>query len=61
VCINTSVIADGAPIDVLNSEVLEKTYGAPMEVLIHGGMPIVLDNGGDNLARRLGELGEVQK
>jgi ABC-type hemin transport system ATPase subunit len=58
---NTSVIADGAPIDVLNSDVLEKTYGAPMEVLIHGGMPIVLDNGGDNLARRLGELGEVEK
>ena len=61
VCINTSVIADGAPIDVLNSEVLEKTYGAPMEVLIHGGMPIVLDNGGDNLARRLGEIAEVGK
>jgi ABC-type Mn2+/Zn2+ transport system ATPase subunit len=61
VCINTSVIADGAPIDVLNSDVLEKTYGAPMEVLIHGGMPIVLDNGGDNLARRLGEIAEAGK
>jgi ABC-type Mn2+/Zn2+ transport system ATPase subunit len=61
VCINTSVIADGAPIDVLNSDVLERTYGAPMEVLIHGGMPIVLDNGGDNLARRLGEMGEAGK
>jgi ABC-type hemin transport system ATPase subunit len=61
VCINASVIADGAPIDVLNSDVLEKTYGAPMEVLIHGGMPIVLDNGGDNLARRLGEIAEVGK
>ena len=61
VCINTSVIADGAPIEVLNSDVLEKTYGAPMEVLIHGGMPIVLDNGGDNLARRLGEMTEAGK
>jgi ABC-type Mn2+/Zn2+ transport system ATPase subunit len=61
VCINTSVIADGAPIDVLNSDVLENTYGAPMEVLIHGGMPIVLDNGGDNLARRLGEMTEAGK
>jgi ABC-type Mn2+/Zn2+ transport system ATPase subunit len=61
VCINTSVIADGAPIDVLNSDVLERTYGAPMEVLIHGGMPIVLDNGGDNLARRLGEIAEAGK
>jgi hypothetical protein len=55
------VIAVGAPIDVLNSDVLQKTYGAPMEVLIHGGMPIVLDNGGDNLARRLGEMGEAGK
>ena len=61
VCINTSVVADGAPIEVLNSDVLEKTYGAPMEVLIHGGMPIVLDNGGDNLARRLGEMTEAGK
>jgi hypothetical protein len=24
-------------------------------------MPIVLDNGGDNLARRLGEMGEAGK
>jgi hypothetical protein len=30
---------------VLTSEVLEATYGAPMEVLEHGGMPLVIDHG----------------
>jgi ABC-type Mn2+/Zn2+ transport system ATPase subunit len=44
VCFNKTVIADGAPIDVLRPAVLEATYGAPLEVLIHGGMPVVLDH-----------------
>ena len=44
VCLNKTVIADGAPLDVLRPAVLEKTYGAPLEVLIHGGMPVVLDH-----------------
>lgn len=44
ICLNKTVIADGAPIDVLRPAVLEKTYGAPLEVLIHGGMPVVLDH-----------------
>lgn len=44
VCFNKTVIADGRPIDVLRPAVLEKTYGAPLEVLIHGGMPVVLDH-----------------
>lgn len=56
VCLNREVIADGAPIDVLTSSVLERTYGAPMEVLTHGGMPVVLDRAGDDVARRLGEM-----
>ena len=56
VCMNTDVTADGPPLKVLNSGVLERTYGAPMEVLIHGGMPVVLDHGGDDVARRLGGL-----
>ena len=47
---------DGAPIDVLTSEVLEQTYGAPMEVLLHEGMPVVLDHGGTDVAKRLGKL-----
>ena len=43
VCLNRSVIASGAPADVLRPDVLERTYGAPMQVLEHGGMPVVVD------------------
>ncbi len=43
VCLNTVVTGRGAPQDVLVPDVLERTYGAPMEVLEHGGMPIVVD------------------
>lgn len=56
VCLNKEVIADGSPLEVLTSQVLERTYGAPMEVLQHGGMPIVLDRAGEDVARRLGEI-----
>lgn len=44
VCFNQTVIADGTPLEVLRSDVLERTYGAPMDVLEHGGMPVVLDH-----------------
>jgi ABC-type Mn2+/Zn2+ transport system ATPase subunit len=44
VCLNRSVIASGAPGDVLRPDVLERTYGAPMQVLEHGGMPVVVDS-----------------
>jgi len=44
VCLNCRVIGDGAPHDVLTPEVLERTYGASLEVLEHGGMPVVVDN-----------------
>jgi ABC-type Mn2+/Zn2+ transport system ATPase subunit len=43
VCLNGEVIASGDPAQVLTPEVLEKTYGAPMDVLEHAGMPIVVD------------------
>lgn len=43
VCLNVEVIGAGAPADVLTPEVLERTYGAPMDVLDHGGMPLVID------------------
>lgn len=43
VCLNRTVIADGTPEEVLRPDVLERTYGAPMDVLEHGGMPVVLD------------------
>lgn len=43
VCLNTEVIAEGDPQRVLTSDVLERTYGEPMDVLEHGGMQIVVD------------------
>ena len=42
VCLNQSVIGVGAPADVLTPDVLERTFGARMEVLVHGGMPVVV-------------------
>ena len=43
VCLNREVIATGAPRQVITPDVLEQTYGAPLEVLEHGGMPVVLE------------------
>ena len=43
VCLNTEVIGQGTPRQVLTVDVLERTYGAKMEILEHAGMPIVLD------------------
>ncbi len=43
VCLNREVIAHGAPSRVITPAVLERTYGAPLEVLSHGGMPIVVE------------------
>ena len=57
VCFNRSVVADGAPIDVLRPYFLERTYGAPMEVLHHGGMPVVVEHGGDDIRERLSRRG----
>jgi ABC-type Mn2+/Zn2+ transport system ATPase subunit len=44
VCLNREVIAVGAPRHVITPDVLERTYGAPLEVLEHGGMPVVLEH-----------------
>ncbi|HWB71513.1 MAG TPA: metal ABC transporter ATP-binding protein [Egibacteraceae bacterium] len=44
VCLNRRVIGAGAPRDVLTPRVLERTYGARMEVLEHAGMPVVVDH-----------------
>ncbi len=43
VCLNKRVIGAGAPHEVLVPDVLEATYGSPMEVLEHGGMRVVVD------------------
>jgi ABC-type Mn2+/Zn2+ transport system ATPase subunit len=43
VCLNREVIATGRPQEVITPDVLERTYGAPLEVLSHGGMPVVIE------------------
>ncbi len=43
VCLNQRVIGAGRPDQVLVPDVLEATYGSPMEVLEHGGMRVVVD------------------
>ena len=43
VCLNTRVLGQGTPREVLTPDVLEATFGARMEILEHAGMPIVLD------------------
>ncbi len=42
-CLNVRVIGTGTPQCVLTPEILELTYGSPMEVLEHAGMPVVVD------------------
>jgi ABC-type Mn2+/Zn2+ transport system ATPase subunit len=44
VALQHSVIAAGAPRDVIVPDVLERTFGARMEVLQHLGMPVVVDS-----------------
>jgi ABC-type Mn2+/Zn2+ transport system ATPase subunit len=44
VCLNREVIGAGRPHDVLTPDVLERTYGASMQVLEHAGMPVVIDS-----------------
>ena len=44
VALHRTVIAVGPPAAVINGPVLESTFGAPMEVLEHLGMPVVLDH-----------------
>jgi len=42
-CLNREVIGFGPPRSVLTADVLERTYGARMEVLQHAGIPLILD------------------
>jgi ABC-type Mn2+/Zn2+ transport system ATPase subunit len=46
VCMNVSIAGRGTPRDVLTPDILERVYGAPMEVLEHAGMPFVVDRAG---------------
>ncbi len=47
VCLNRKVIAAGDPRRVITPDVLERTYGARMDVLEHAGMPLVVDRYGE--------------
>jgi len=45
------VIAHGSPAEVIAPDVLERTFGARMEVLQHLGMPVVVDSPADVVLR----------
>jgi ABC-type Mn2+/Zn2+ transport system ATPase subunit len=51
VALHQRVIAAGAPSEVIVPDVLERTFGARMEVLMHLGMPVVVDGGAVGLLR----------
>jgi len=44
VTINGRIVAEGSPHEVITSDVLERTFGARLEVLEHLGMPVVIDD-----------------
>lgn len=44
VTINGKIIAEGTPHEVITPDVLERTFGARLEVLEHLGMPVVIDD-----------------
>lgn len=46
VALNHTVLAAGTPTEVIVPEVLERTFGARMEVLQHLGFPVVVDGTG---------------
>lgn len=50
VCLNQRVRADGAPLEVLRSDVLRNTFGAEMHVIEHDGRPVIVD--ASSLVRR---------
>jgi zinc/manganese transport system ATP-binding protein/zinc transport system ATP-binding protein len=43
ICVNGTVIAEGIPSDIYTSEILERTYNAPMTVIKHEGMALVAE------------------
>lgn len=45
------VVASGTPAEVIVPDVLEQVFGAPMDVLQHLGMPVVVDAPADTVPR----------
>ena len=56
VCLNREVIAVGRPQEVITPDVLERTYGAPLEVLQHGGMPVVVEHYPEPVEEGIGQV-----
>jgi ABC-type Mn2+/Zn2+ transport system ATPase subunit len=44
ICLNRRILARGRPHDVMTPPVLERTFGAPMDVLDHMGVPLVVES-----------------
>ena len=44
VTVNGRIVAEGTPNEVITPDVLERTFGARLEVLEHLGMPVVVDD-----------------
>ena len=45
VCVNGRIVGEGTPTEVMTPGVLERTYGAQMDVLEHLGVRLVIDQG----------------
>ncbi len=43
VCVNRRIVANGTAAQVLCPHVLELTFDAPMQILVHGGLTLVVD------------------
>jgi ABC-type Mn2+/Zn2+ transport system ATPase subunit len=43
-CVNGRLVGEGTPHAVMTPAILEETYGAPMDVLDHMGIPMVVDS-----------------
>ncbi len=43
-CVNGRLVGEGTPHEVMTPAILEETYGAPMDVLDHMGIPMVVDH-----------------
>jgi ABC-type Mn2+/Zn2+ transport system ATPase subunit len=47
VCVNGGIVGQGTPSEVMTPAVLERTYGAKMEILEHLGVRLVIDQAPD--------------
>lgn len=60
VCLNTTVVAEGAPHEVLRADVLERTFGARLEILEHAGLRLVVDHLHNHPHVDTGELADAK-